>query len=65
MRYEMRVTAYDVVDQVQVVVMLEKRQKPGIDPIREVLACTVFAGQGMDDPFQWCKDALIAAIEAL
>lgn len=65
MRYEMRVTAYDVADLVQVVVQLERRTHPLVPAEREVLVANVFQGTGCDDPRDWCRDALVAAIEFL
>lgn len=66
MRYETRVTAYDVMDTVWVSVSTT-RTMPDDPDFREqvVLRRTTVQGTGESDPFQWTRDALIAALEAL
>ncbi len=67
MRYEATVTAFDVLDQVWVVVSL--RGSDGVSTDRSALLGlqrqTTVQGTGETDPREWLRDALIAAIETL
>ena len=66
MRYETRLTAYDMLDQVVVgcVVWDSTESAGGVDGA-VLVAGTSFAGQGETDPRTWLKDALVAMIERL
>jgi hypothetical protein len=66
MRYELRLTAYDMLDQVHVSVWLSTLTEDDPPQHRAVgaYAATV-AGSGESDPSVWTRDALVAALEAL
>lgn len=65
-RLEMKVTAYDVLDQVSVVVVCRRTDDFGIHEEAWVpMAVTHFQGEGQTDRREWVQDALIAALEAL
>lgn len=66
MRYEMRLTAYDMLDSVVCSLVLLSTEQP--DPIRweTVLStATTIQGTGESDPREWARDALVATLEAL
>lgn len=66
MRYEMRVTAYDMLDQVHVVVAVYGPDMPGSITTEQVVqSSTTVQGTGESDPLQWARDALVAALEML
>jgi hypothetical protein len=66
MRYEARVTAYDVMDQVCVaVVVLEASDVPQVSQQVVLRSVTTVRGEGESDPSEWARSALIAALEAL
>lgn len=66
MRYELRVTAYDMLDQVAVAtVILEAGDSPQISTQVVHRSMTTVRGTGESDPSQWARDALVAAIESL
>lgn len=62
----MKVSAYDVMDQVQVVVRVvcQEDWEEGV-PEWETLVVTRIPGTGTADRREWVQDALIAALEAL
>lgn len=66
MRYEARITAYDMFDQVQVAVVVwetdEDPTTPNTPVVRLVLARP---GTGESDPYQWTRDVLVQALENL
>lgn len=62
----MRVTAYDVMDKVQVVVRVTGHaDRPDIGEEWETLVSTRFQGEGETRGREWVQDALVAALEAL
>lgn len=66
MRYEARVTAYDMLDRVTVaVVVLEAADIPQVSQRVVLRSMTTVQGTGELDPRQWAIDALVAALEAL
>jgi len=66
MRYEARLTAYDVMDQVCVsVVVLETQDYPEFSTQVVLRSVTTVQGEGESDPSEWAKAALIAALETL
>jgi hypothetical protein len=66
MRYEARITAFDVLDRVHIAVAIYEA-----DPIPQTSSrlvatrVTSVPGTGESDPFQWTRDALVAALEDL
>jgi len=66
MRYEARVTAYDMLDQVAIaLVVLEAADIPQISTRVVLRSTTVVRSTGESDPREWARDALIAALETL
>jgi hypothetical protein len=66
MRYEMRVTAYDMLDRVAVaLVVLEAADSPQVSTQVVLRATTVAQGEGESDPSAWARDALVQALESL
>lgn len=66
MRYELRVTAYDVMDFVHVQVALYGSQDEPGDPTGLLgTSTTTVQGTGESDQWQWARDALVAALEDL
>ena len=66
MRYEARVTAYDMLDQVCVaVVVWETDPDPLTKPEVVLRIATAVPGEGETDPRTWARDALLAAVETL
>nr|CRY95347.1 hypothetical protein [uncultured prokaryote] len=66
MRYELRLTAYDMLDRVAVaVVVLEASDIPQVSTQVVHRSTTVQPGTGEQDPLQWTRDALVQALEAL
>lgn len=66
MRYEARITAYDMLDQITVAATLWETSKRD-DRTPEPLLRTVItvAGEGETDPRIWLRDALCALAETL
>lgn len=66
MRYEARITAFDVLDRVHVAVAVY-RTGQGTEEPTVLVAQTVTAepGTGESDPLQWTRDALVQALESL
>lgn len=66
MRYEVRLSAYDVMDQIWVSLTLHSQQDvaEGIGSAL-VHVSTSVAGTGETDPHAWIRDALVAALEAI
>ena len=66
MRYEARMSAYDVMDQIWVTVSLHSQQDvaAGIGTAL-VHVSTQVAGTGESAPLEWLRDALVSALEAL
>ena len=66
MRYELRVTAYDMLDKVAVaIVVLEQGTMPQISTTVVLRSMTTVQGTGESDPSEWARDALVAALETL
>ena len=66
MRYEARITAYDMLDQITVAATLSSTD-PRDDRTPEPLLRTVVSvpGEGITDPRIWLRDALCALAETL
>jgi hypothetical protein len=59
-------TAYDVMDRVQYSVILLPIEHNGIPaPEWTTMAAGTIAGTGESDAREWCRDALIAALESI
>jgi len=66
MRYEARISAYDVMDHVQVTVFVwETNEDPDTPNKPVVKTVTTVPGTGESDPYRWTIDALVAALETL
>lgn len=66
MRYEARVTAYDVMDKVCVaLVVLEAADVPQVSTQVVLRSVTTVQGEGEPDPSAWARDALVAILETL
>lgn len=66
MRYEARVTAYDVMHQVQVTLVVYSNEGAEEGHYQPVLSITdTVAGEGQGDPREWARDALLAIMERL
>lgn len=66
MRYEARLTAYDMLDRVCVsLVVLEAGEAPQASQQVVLRSTTTVQGEGESDPSQWARDALITALESL
>ena len=66
MRYELRVTAYDVLDQIHVGVHVWGVPDTTEGTPREDLSVTTtLAGEGESDIREWALSAIVAALEAL
>ena len=66
MRYEARVTAYDVLHQVQVTLVVYSNDGAEEGHYSPVLTLSdTFAGEGEGDPREWARDALVALLERL
>ena len=66
MRYEARVTAFDVLDRVHVaLVVLEAGETPQASDRVVLRSVTTVRGEGESDPSLWARDALIAVLETL
>lgn len=66
MRYELRVTAFDMLDQVHIVLaLMEDSDVPDVKRRTVVTRTTTVRGSGESDPSVWARDALVAAVECL
>lgn len=66
MRYEARITAYDCMDKVQVVLNLSDTTATVANDVQMHLNVAVTVdGRGTDDARQWAREALLALMEAL
>lgn len=66
MRYELRTTAYDMLDQVCVSTSLYRTPDTPGEPMTQVGHWTsTVLGEGQTDPPTWARDALLAALEDL
>lgn len=66
MRYELRLTAYDMLDQVHVEVAIY-RSVPDGPFLSELVgnSGSTVRGTGESDQWQWARDALVQALETL
>nr|CRY96853.1 hypothetical protein [uncultured prokaryote] len=66
MRYQLVVTAYDVMDQVFIAVAVGElgptETHRSVPPLSR---STTVRGTGESDPTEWARDALVAALEVL
>lgn len=66
MRYELRVTAFDVMDKVHVAAALyEASEIPQTSSRLVGTRVTAVQGTGESDPWQWARDALVSMLEDL
>jgi hypothetical protein len=66
MRYEARVSAYDMFGQIQVSASLQRTpQAPGDSYVTLVSKSVLVDGRGISDPEEWLRDALTAILETL
>lgn len=66
MRYEARLTAYDVMDKVCVALLvLEAGDYPQASTTVVLRTVTTVPGIGESEPSEWARDALVAALETL
>lgn len=66
MRYEARITAYDVLDSVHVaVVVFTAEDVPQVSTQVVARSVSTQRGTGETDPYQWTRDALVQALESL
>lgn len=66
MRYELRLTAYDMLDSVvTATVVLEAEGIPQVSTKVVHRSIATVRGTGESDPLQWARDALVQALESL
>lgn len=65
MRYELRLTAYDCLDMVQVVLLVHSTAPDAPEPLLVLRRVVATRGEGVDAPHEWARDALISAVETL
>jgi hypothetical protein len=66
MRYELRLTGYDMLDQVvTALVILEAGDAPLVSTRVVHRSVATQRGTGESDPLQWARDALVQAVENL
>lgn len=66
MRYELRMNAYDALDQVVWTLALYGPDLPGsVSTERLVWRGEQLQGTGESDPVEWARDVLVAALESL
>jgi len=66
MRYEARVTAFDMLDQVHVTLGVWVTGESALSRPEIALSSTITVqGEGESDPTLWARDALIALLETL
>jgi len=66
MRYEIRVTAYDVMDQVWLALALVAQESTETHTSVPLLTRTgTVQGTGETEPTEWARDVLVAALELL
>jgi hypothetical protein len=66
MRYELRMTAFDMMEDIHIVVGLY--ESSGVSGVSHTLVerrVLTVRGTGESDPIQWTTDVLVAAIETL
>lgn len=66
MRFELRATAYDVMESVHVHMTLHQTTDNPTEPNPAALTWTsAIPGEGQTDPREWTRDALLALLEGL
>jgi len=66
MRYEARISVYDVMDQVHVHAYVMETTEPQAGRRKPVAAAsTTVSGVGESDPYRWLQEALVALAELL
>jgi len=66
MRYEARITAYDMLDQICVAIVLVALYDDPLSTPEVVLKrVSSLQGSGESEPTEWIRDALVAALETL
>ena len=66
MRYEMRLTAYDMLDSVVLsLILLDTADRPPEHWETRLALARTIRGEGVSDPREWARDALVAMLEAL
>jgi hypothetical protein len=66
MRYEVHISAYDVMDVVTIGCILKCQKSVAEGSAVPVLTVgTVIAGQGEDDPREWLIDVLVGLLESV
>lgn len=66
MRYEARITAYDMLDQVCVAaVLLSADDDPSREPEVALRTVVIARGTGEPEPQRWLRDALVQLAETL
>lgn len=66
MRYELRLTAFDMMEQIHIVLgVFEDNGLSGVPHTLVARSVLTVQGTGESDPRQWTTDVLVAAIEAL
>ena len=66
MRYELRMHAYDVMDEVWLALVVVGQESTGSHTLGPLLTRTsTVRGTGEDDVSEWARDALVAALELL
>jgi hypothetical protein len=66
MRYELRLTAFDMLDKIHIVFTMVD-SGDGVEVTHTVVLqrVTTVPGEGESDPSSWARDALVAALETL
>lgn len=66
MRYEARITAYDMLDQVCVAAVLFSADDDPVNPPEVALRTSISVpGEGETDPRVWLRDSLLSLAETL
>lgn len=66
MRYECRITAYDILDQVTALARVWDSHESAIgDPESAYDVAISFEGEGISHPRDWLRDVLVALLEEL
>ena len=66
MRYEARLTAYDMLDAITVALVIWESADDELSKPAVVLrTATTLRGVGETDPTEWTRDALVAILETL
>lgn len=63
MRYRLHLNAWDVMDRVHVSISLFDDHDDGSERVLELSSDLV--GTGESDPWEWARDALVAALEGI